>query len=90
MFDLTSRGFNLISYTIICCFSRPGNSQNFGQKIGVIQGSHSDWKTWKNEKAFSSQEILNRPEKSGKITQNTGKFGEFQTNIVCYFFVIFN
>ena len=33
---------------------------------------------------------LNGLEKSGKIIQNTGKFREFQTNIVCYFLVIFN
>ena len=32
-----------------------------------------------------SQGILNRLEKSGKITKHTGKFREFQTNIVCYF-----
>ena len=38
-----------------------------------LQGSHSNWKTWKNGKAFFSQGILNRLEKSGKITQNTGK-----------------
>ena len=31
-----------------------------------------------------SQGILTRLEKSGKITQNTGKLREFQTNIVCY------
>ena len=37
--------------------------------------SHSDWKTWKKGKLFSSQGILNRLEKSGKITQNTGKVG---------------
>ena len=36
-----------------------------------------------------SQGILNRLEKSGKITQNTGKLGEFQTNIIFYFLVIF-
>ena len=54
-----------------------------------MQGSHSDWKTWKNGKEFSSQGILNRLEKSGKITQNTGKLREFQTNIICYFLVIF-
>ena len=36
-----------------------------------------------------SQGILNRLEKSGKITQNTGKLREFQTNIICYFLVIF-
>ena len=41
------------------------------------RGSHSDWKTWKNGKAFSSQGILNRLEKSGKITQNTGKLWGF-------------
>ena len=28
-------------------------------------------------------------EKSGKITQNTGKLREFQTNIIFYFLVIF-
>ena len=32
-----------------------------------------------------SQGSLNRLEKSGKITQNTGKFWKFQTNIICYF-----
>ena len=31
-----------------------------------------------------SQGILTRLEKSGKITQNTGKLREFQTNIICY------
>ena len=36
-----------------------------------------------------SQGILIRLEKSGKITQNTGKFREFQTNTICYFLVIF-
>ena len=49
---------------------------------GLVQGSHSDWKTWKNGKAFSSQGILNRLEKSGKITQNTGKLKEFEINII--------
>ena len=36
-------------------------------------------------KAFSSQEILNRLEKSGKIEQITGKVGEFQTNFFFFF-----
>ena len=36
-------------------------------------GSHQDWKTWKNGKAFSSEGILLRLEKSGNFTQNTGK-----------------
>ena len=35
-----------------------------------------------------SQGILNRWEKSGKITQNTGKLREFQTNVICYCLVI--
>ena len=59
------------------------------------QGSHSDWKKMENLEKWEgifqsrkSQGILNRLEKSGKITQNTGKFREFQTNI-CYFSVIF-
>ena len=50
--------------------------------IGVCQGSHSDWKTWENGKAFSSQGILNRMEKSREITQNTGKLREFEINII--------
>ena len=32
-----------------------------------------------------SQGILNRLEKSGKITQNTGKLREFELNIIWYF-----
>ena len=36
-------------------------------------GSHSGWKTWKNRRAFSSQGILLRLEKSGNFTKNTGK-----------------
>ena len=38
-----------------------------------------------NGKAFSSRGILNRLEKSGKITQNTGKLWEFEINIIRYF-----
>ena len=54
------------------------------------QGSHLDRETWYNGKTFYSQRILNRLEKSGKITQNTGKFKsakfrEFQTNIFLIF-----
>ena len=35
-----------------------------------------------NGKAFSSQGISNRLEKSGKITQNTGELREFEINII--------
>ena len=51
-----------------------------------IQGSHSDWKTGENGKAFSSQGksqgIFYRLEKSGEMTQNTGKLQEFGINII--------
>ena len=30
-------------------------SQGISGKCYLLQGSHSDWKTWKNGKAFSSQ-----------------------------------
>ena len=40
--------------------------------------------TWKNRKAFSSQGILNRLEKSAKITQTTRKLRKFQTNIIIF------
>ena len=62
--------------------------QNFSNKTyycSYLQGSHSDWKTWKNGKTFSSQGILNRREKSGKITENTGKARKFETNFIYYF-----
>ena len=36
-----------------------------------------------------SQGILNRLEKSGKITQNTGKLREFEINIIWYFYLLF-
>ena len=36
-----------------------------------------------------SQGILNRLEKSGKATPNTGKLREFQKKIICYFSMIF-
>ena len=71
-----------------------------GQGLGFIemcshwQGSHSDWKnwkTWKNGKAFFSQGKVREfewtgkvREKSGKITENTGKLRGFHTNIICY------
>ena len=42
-----------------------------------IQGSHTDWKTWKNGQTFSSQGNLDKIlEKSGKFGQNTGKVRE--------------
>ena len=50
-----------------------------------LQGSHSDSKTSNNGKAFSSQGIFNRLEKSGKITQNTEKVREFQTCYLLFF-----
>ena len=60
-----------------------------GQPFALLQDSHSDRKAWKKWEGIfqlgKSQGILNRLEKSGKITQNTGKFWEFQTNIICYF-----
>ena len=47
----------------------------------LLQATHSDWKTWKMGRHFSSQGksqgILNRLEKSGEITQDTGNFREF-------------
>ena len=33
--------------------------------------------------------ILNRLEKSGKTTQNTGKLRKFQKKVICYFSMIF-
>ena len=65
--------------------------------FNYVQGSHSDWKNLEKWEGIfqsgKSQGILNRLAKSGKsqgkITQNTGKLREFQTNIIFYFLVIF-
>ena len=48
------------------------------------QGSHSDWKIWKNEKAFSTQR------KVGGNFEQTRKVREFQTNVTCCFFSHFS
>ena len=43
-----------------------------------VQGSHSHWKKWEGIfQSGKSQRIFNRLEKSGKITQSTGKRREF-------------
>ena len=39
----------------------------------VVYGSHKDWKMGKNFPVRENQGILNRLEKSGNFTQNTGK-----------------
>ena len=41
------------------------------------------------EKSGNFEQTGKVREKSGKITQNTGKLREFQTNIIIYFLVIF-
>ena len=53
---------------------------------GYLQGSHSgleNLEKWEGIfQSGKSQGILNRLEKSGKITQNTGKLREFELNII--------
>ena len=41
------------------------------------------------EKSGNFEQTGKVREKSGKITQNTGKLREFQTNIIFYFLVVF-
>ena len=53
------------------------SGKNLYPIIGNILGSHMGWKNWKNGKSFSSRGILNRLEKSGDFTQNTGKLSQF-------------
>ena len=59
----------------------------------IISGFELGLKTLEKwEGIFQSEKSegnLNRLEKSGKITQNTGKLWEFQINVICYFLVIF-
>ena len=78
-------------------FPRRGDVEGANPKDGLLpvvlakffRNLHENGlKTWKSGSHFQSRkvrEFWNRLEKSGKIIQNTGKFGEFQTNIICYF-----
>ena len=47
-----------------------------------LQGSHSDWKTWKNGKAFSSQGKVREFEtdwkSQGKVRENHTKYWKTQ------------
>ena len=54
----------------------PLGLENLGKWEGVLQSG-------------KSQGILNRLEKSGKISQNTEKVREFQKNVIYYILVIF-
>ena len=62
----------------------------------ILINSHAEWtgfplrlenlEKWEGIfQSGKSQGILNRLEKSGKITQNTGKLREFEINIIWYF-----
>ena len=46
----------------------------------LAQGSHSDWKTWKNGKAFSSQ---------GKVRENHTKYWKTQGISDKYYLLFF-
>ena len=41
-----------------------------------LQGFHSHWKTWKNERSFSSQGILEFHQKVGEFSVSQGKVRE--------------
>ena len=59
------------------------------------QGSHSDWKTWKNGKAFSSgkvREFWTDWKSQGKVRENHTKYWKilkFEINIIWYFYILF-
>ena len=69
---------------LILRYSRAENS-NPGFPLGL-----ENLEKWEGIfQSGKSQGILNRLEKSGKTTQNTGKLREFQKKIICYFSMIF-
>ena len=76
----------------ICQFVGEENHQLLEMKAGFPLGLEKLENLEKWEGIFQSgksQGILNRLEKSGKITQNTGKLREFQINIIWYFYKLF-
>ena len=54
-----------------------------------LQGSHSDWKTWKNGKAFPVREKSGNFEQTGKVRENHTKYWknirELQKNVMLFF-----
>ena len=68
------------STTASCLYTLHGRKKYFHKLRAymVPTGTGNQEKTWKNGKAFSSQGILSRLEKSGNFAQNTGKTGKFE------------
>ena len=87
-FDVPKLKFGTVSYGKFSCINlhcmRTFMCLENGKRLNfvIVHGSHWDWKsgkTWKNGKAFSSQGILSRLEKSENFTQ---KYWEKSEKIV--------
>ena len=78
------------TYLVINVISN--GAKNFFSSTGFPLGLEKLENLEKWEGIFQSgksQGILNRLEKSGKTTQNTGKLRKFHKKIICYFSMIF-
>ena len=66
-------------------FTSKGKYNTLSKSIEILRVNTRTGKPGKMGRHFpvrENQGILNRLEKSGKITQNTGKLGEFEINII--------
>ena len=55
----------------------------------LIQGSHTDWKTWKNGETFSSQGKVRNFVQTGKVREIWTKYWKSQENLENFYFLLF-
>ena len=55
-----------------------------------MRGSHSDWKTWKNGKAFSSREKSGNFDQTGKVRGNHRKYWKIHRISDKYYVLFFS
>ena len=55
----------------------------------ITQGSHSDWKSWKNEKPFPVREKSGNFDQTGKVRENQTKYWKNE-NISDKYYLLFS
>ena len=81
-----SGNIHISNWSNYCDNNMRNGSHNRLRNSGFPLGLEKQEKSEGIFQAGKSWGILNRLEKSGKITQNAGKLREFQKNFICYFF----
>ena len=69
--------FRVQRYTNACWWMLKQRAQIYTQ-FKILQGSHSNWKTWKMGRHFPVREKLGNFEQTGKVRENHTKYGKSQ------------